>query len=269
MQRMELERYLNETLSTDKFKDFCLNGLQVEGKADIRRIALGVSFSLPLVEQAVAAGADALIVHHGIFGKDLFHLTGPLKTKIALLLKHEISLFGLHLPLDAHPELGNNSRLLAFLGAEVIEPFDVGFLARNTRNLSLEDMLRVLSENLLPRGYHSPECTFPAASVLMPKTRYGFWYYDQGPEIPETMVVISGGAAKDYRDDKFLTTGADTYICGAMGEDTAARAYETASNFINAGHYWTERCGLQALARNLEVHFDDIATTFLEIPNPV
>ncbi len=268
MKRTELERYLKELLQYEKFEDFCHNGLQVEGKEDIRKIAFGVSFHLPFVEDAIRAGADALFVHHGIFGKNLFSLTGTLKQKIAFLLHHDISLFGVHLPLDAHEPLGNNAQLLSYVGADIVEPFEVGFLGRNTQRHSLTAMLDIFHQKLQPEGYQSHRGEQPLSSVLTPKYRHDFLYFDNGPEIPETFAVISGGASRDYRPEIVSEKGIDTYICGSVDEHTPATSYETSTNFANIGHYWSEKAGVLALQAEIERQFD-VETVFLAVENVI
>lgn len=115
--REELDQYLAGLLAVEKFKDYGPNGLQVEGRPQVRRIASGVTASLAFIEAAVADGADTLLVHHGLFwrGQD-GRLTGWLKQRIALLMRHDLNLFAYHLPLDAHAELGNNAQLGRELG---------------------------------------------------------------------------------------------------------------------------------------------------------
>ena len=131
MRRAELETYLDQYLDTGRFRDYCPNGLQVEGRATVNALVSGVTASLELIEQAIAAGADAMLVHHGYFwrGEDA-RITGVRRRRIALLMTHDISLFAYHLPLDAHPEVGNNIALARMLDFSVAGRFgdqDLGF----------------------------------------------------------------------------------------------------------------------------------------------
>ena len=128
MLRKELADYLATLLETDKFKDYCVNGLQVEGKDEINRIVTGVSVSRRLFAEAIAKNADAVIVHHGLFWKgdpDPFHLNGIMAARVRDLMTHDINLFGFHLPLDIHPTLGNNAQIAQKLGMEVMDRVDI------------------------------------------------------------------------------------------------------------------------------------------------
>src|SRR6056297_1590083 len=128
IKRRELETYLNTLYHYDEFADYCQNGMQIEGSKHIHKIAFGVSFNRLFLEKSVDWNADALIVHHGIFGKNFFELTGILQKKVKICLENGISLFGIHLPMDAHPVIGHNALLADMLGAKNREAFEVGCL---------------------------------------------------------------------------------------------------------------------------------------------
>ena len=135
MQRVELDTYLNQYLDVARFRDYCPNGLQVEGRARVERIATGVTASVELLGAAIESGADAIIVHHGYFwrGEDA-RIVGMRRRRIALLIEHNVNLYAFHLPLDAHPEVGNNATLASRLGFQVHGRFgeqDLGFLRRD------------------------------------------------------------------------------------------------------------------------------------------
>ncbi|MBD3305051.1 hypothetical protein GF339_01740 [candidate division KSB3 bacterium] len=266
VQRTVLEHFLRETFQYDTFEDYCQNGLQVEGKAEIQKLVVGVSFNLPFLERAIQQQADAILVHHGFFGKDFFRLTGVMKQKVKLLLQHDISLFGIHLPLDAHPQYGNNAQLLDYLGAEILDPYESGFLGKNAQGYSLTQILDIFHQKLHPAGYQSPSSVEQATSVLMPKQRHGFLYFGNGPETPETLAIISGGSSRHYRSAEFFEKGVDTYICGDVDEPVPAISYETRTNFVNIGHYWSEKAGPLALQAEIDRHFD-VETIFLELEN--
>ncbi len=266
--RNELNTFLKETFHVERFQDHCQNGLQVEGKSQIDTIAFGVSFHLPLLERAIRFGADAIVVHHGFFGKDFFSLTGRRREQIRLLLQHDISLFGVHLPLDAHEQLGNNAELLRYLGAEMVEPFQVGFFARNTQEHSLTTMLDIFHHALHPADYQPAVSLPPAPFLLAPTFRHGFLVYPNGPEIPKKLAVISGSASREYRSNEIVERGVDTFICGSVDESAAAVSYETRTNFINLGHYWSEKPGILALQAEIERNFD-VRALFIEIENMV
>lgn len=267
--RTELAQFLQETFQYQNFQDYCHNGLQVEGKDAIEKIAFGVSFNRPFLEQAIAAGADAMIVHHGIFGKEFFRLHGVLKHKVQLMLAHEMSLFGIHLPMDAHAALGNNAQLFAYLGAEITEEHEVGFIGNNTQGHTLEQMLDIFADRLLPTGFQAGTMpTSTPTAVLLPQQRRGFLYYANGPAAPDTLAIISGSAIRHYRAGALQELGVDTFICGSVDETVAAVSYETGTNFLNIGHYWSEKAGPMALQTAVEQQFA-VETVFLEVVNAV
>lgn len=259
--RYDLEIYLKEYFRYEDYEDYCHNGLQVEGKDNIERIAFSVSYNLLSVREALARKADALIVHHGIFGKGFFHLSGREKEKVKMLLEADMSLFGIHLPLDAHREVGNNAQLAACLGADIIEPFEVGFLLKNTAGLTLEGIIRAFHEKL--GTSQDPEIT---AEGIMPGSKYGIQYLSFGPEIPELIACVSGGSSSYY--ETALAKGADTFIGGDIREQIPAVAYESKTNYLNIGHYWSETVGIKALQRHLEDKFN-IETDFISVINRV
>ncbi len=264
--RQELEQFLQETFQYGRFQDSCQNGLQIEGKPEIETIAFGVSFHLPLIEQAIQQRADAIIVHHGIFGKDFFTLTGTMREKIRLLLQHDMSLFGIHLPLDAHEQFGNNAELLRYLGAEIAAPFEVGYFGHNSQEYSLAQMLDIFHDRLHPEGFLPPFADASTSRLLAPTYRHGFLAYANGLEIPRKLAVLSGSAAREYRPNMLRDNGVDTYICGSVSEATAAISLETRTNFVNLGHYWSEKPGVLALKTEIEYRFG-VNTVFLEVEN--
>jgi dinuclear metal center YbgI/SA1388 family protein len=259
--RNDLETYLREYLRYEDYEDYCYNGLQVEGRERINKVAFAVSYNLLTLREAIAAKADALIVHHGIFGKDFFHLSGREKDKVKMLLDADISLFGIHLPLDAHRELGNNAQLAACIGADIIEPFEVGFLLQNTAAISLEQMLYTFHEKL-----GTSDDPHIAPNGIMPGSKYGIQYLSFGPEIPQRIACVSGGSGSYY--EAALAKGADTFIGGDIREQIPAIAFESKSNYLNIGHYWSETTGVKALQRHLEEKFG-IETTFITINNRI
>ncbi|MBN1550845.1 Nif3-like dinuclear metal center hexameric protein [bacterium] len=266
--RIELEQFLKETFQYDHFQDYCQNGLQIEGKDSIKKIVFGVSFNLLLLEKAIEQQADAIIVHHGFFGKNFFSMKGVLKEKIKLLLHHDISLFGIHLPMDAHEQYGNNARLFSYLGAEICEPYDVGFIGLNIRDYPLGQMLDIFHQKLHAEDYQASPAQQQVTSALIPKQQHGFLYFDNGPAIPETIAIISGGSSKTYRSEEFFEKGVDTFICGSIDEAIPAVSYETKTNFVNIGHYWSEKAGPLALQAEIARLFD-VETSFVEIENTI
>jgi dinuclear metal center YbgI/SA1388 family protein len=262
--RDELTVWLNKTLRPEDFlDDFCYNGLQLEGKEIIEKIVFGVSFNQLFLEKAISSGADAMIVHHGVFGRDLFHLHGLFKEKVHTMLNAGISLYGYHLPLDAHPEAGNNAQLIFMVNGEMAEPFEVGYLANLSGELTLAQCLERWHFALNPnREEHFRQ----SDGELALRERFAFRYYPFGPERPRRIAVVSGGASKLF--EAALNFGADTFVCGDIQEYTAAMAYERGANFVNLGHYWSEKAGILALMEKINEQFP-VECEFLDVENVI
>ena len=247
MQRDELARYLDECLEAARFRDYCPNGLQVEGRVEVRKIICGVSACQALLDAAVTQAADAVLVHHGWFWKsEDGRITGFRKRRMATLLGHDISLLAYHLPLDAHPEMGNNAQLAQRLGWQVTGRFgeqQIGFLGRcgatNAGQLAGE-----LGKTL----GRTPQLVGDAGRTL------------------QCIAWCSGGAQGYF--EEAITAGADCFISGEISEQTVHLARETGIPFIAAGHHASERYGVQALGKHLRDKFG-LACSFVDIDNPV
>ncbi len=227
MHRDILRDTLDTLLDAASFRDYCPNGLQVEGRQEIRRVVTGVTASLALIERAAEAGADAILVHHGLFWKgDDMRITGPKKRRIELLLKHRINLFAYHLPLDAHAKVGNNAQLAKLLGFTITGHFaeqDIGFLGK-------------LKQPMLGNALQSSISKALGRKALM-----------VGPL--ETMikrVAWCTGGAQGYFEAA-IAAGCDAFVSGEISEQTTHLARESGVPFIAAGHHATERYGVQAL----------------------
>lgn len=248
MNRDELDAYLNQFLEVPKFRDYCPNGLQVEGRAEIRRIISGVSASLALLEAAVAAGADAVLVHHGYFWKsEQACLTGTKRRRIALILEHDLNLFAYHLPLDAHPGIGNNIELARRLGFEAEGWFgeqNTAAFGRLSNPATLGDLARDIGARLEREPLVVGDLTRRVARIA--------W---------------CTGAAQGYLEEA-VKLGVDVYLTGEVSEQTIHLARESGVAFIAAGHHATERYGVQALGRDLAQRFS-LEHRFIDIPNPV
>ena len=246
-QRSELESLLADWLEVARFRDYGPNGLQVEGKPEVRKIVSGVTASLALIEAAVAAQADAVLVHHGLFWKGHDgRLTGWLKQRVALLMAHGINLFAYHLPLDAHPELGNNAQFGARLGWVADARFgeqDLGFVGATGGALSLEGVAEQLQQ-LLGR----------APTMVA------------GDGRPLRRVAWCTGGAQGYFEAA-IAAGADLFVTGEISEPQAHIARETGVAFMACGHHASERFGAPALAARVATHIG-IAHEFIEIGNP-
>ncbi|MDZ7330659.1 MAG: Nif3-like dinuclear metal center hexameric protein [candidate division KSB1 bacterium] len=247
VKRDELIGYINELLNINEFPDDSINGLQVEGKTEIERVILGVSVSERLFRAAVERGADLILVHHGLFWRKApapYLLTGLFRTRVALLIKNDINLAAYHLPLDAHAELGNNAQILKRLAIDPIKPIEVGYLGRLRNPIAIEKWAKIINKQL--------ETT---AQV------FAF-----GPNKVQRVLVISGSSSRFYH--LALEHGADTFLGGDMRENVVREIEEVGLNFIHAGHYNTEKFGIQALGEKLQQEFA-LRCEFIDIPNPV
>ncbi len=255
VKREELTRHTSALLEVERFADYGPNGLQVEGRNEVRRIVSGVTASLALIEAAVAWNADALVVHHGLFwrGQD-GRVTGWMKQRLSALLRHDLNLLAYHLPLDAHPTLGNNAQLGLKLGLETLESFgdkSLGCLGR-WRAAPGEDPDAGLSfEALTTRVEH----TLGRRPVAIP-----------GAGHPIRRVAWCTGGAQGYFEAA-IAAGADAYLTGEISEPQMHLARECGVAFLACGHHATERYGAQALGHHLAEHFG-LAHTFIDLDNP-
>ena len=247
MKRDVLIDHLNALLAVSDFQDYCMNGLQVEGKMEVNKIAGGVSASQRLFQQALDWGADLILVHHGLFWKSdphPFYLRGVRRQRLALLLKNDLNLAAYHLPLDAHESYGNNSQILKRLGLAPVEPLEIGWVGKFAAPLTREDFLTCVNENL--------------QSEAVP-----FFY---GKSEIQTVLVISGASSAAY--EEAAARGVDAFLGGDIREENVRGIEEVGLNYVAAGHYNTERFGVLALLPHLEKTFG-VTTRFFEIPNPV
>ncbi|BDF93912.1 MULTISPECIES: Nif3-like dinuclear metal center hexameric protein [Pseudoalteromonas] len=250
MQRREFNHLLNTILKPDTIQDFCPNGLQIEGREQVKKIVTGVTASQALIDAAIAQGADTILVHHGYFWKGEAHpITGMKKRRIASLLNHDINLFAYHLPLDVHPEIGNNAQLALLLDLEMtagLEPManSVAVKGRLKTPLSAEDFAQKIAK-VLDRE--------PLVSSVR-------------DEPIETIAWCTGGG-QGYID-LAANQGIDAYLTGEASEQTIHSSREQGIDFFAAGHHATERYGIKALGELLAEHhgFD---VTFIDIDNPV
>jgi dinuclear metal center YbgI/SA1388 family protein len=245
--RTEIETFLNTLLEVDRFRDYGPNGLQVEGKAQVRKIVSGVTASLAFIDAALARGADAMLVHHGLFwrGQD-GRLTGWLKVRVERLLAGGASLFAYHLPLDAHPALGNNAQLGARLGLVADGRFgeqDLGFVA----NAGYATTLDALAQSAQRQLGRTP--------IVAPGDGRGL-----------RRVAWCTGGAQGYFEAA-VAAGADAFITGEISEPQAHLARETGVAFLACGHHATERFGAPAVAAHLAERFD-LDHEFIDVDNP-
>lgn len=247
----DLLRHLDELLSARVGKDYCPNGLQLEGKATIRRIVTGVSACLELHEEAARRGADAVLVHHGLFwhGQSPL-LVGVQQRRVAALLDHRINLLAYHLPLDRHLELGNAAVAARALGLSEIVPWGeyegqtVGVCGRFSPHVPVAEFT-----DRCRRFYRQEPLVVGA-----------------GPAEIERVGLITGAAQRDLH--RAIDAGLDAFLTGEISEWVTNVAKEAGIHYLACGHYATERCGIQALGEHLAATFG-LEVEFVEVGNPV
>ena len=245
--RQELETRLQLLLQPTLFKDYGPNGLQVEGRPEVRRLCSGVTASLAFIDAAIEAGADTLLVHHGLFwrGQD-GRLTGWLGTRVRRLMNAGINLLAYHLPLDAHAELGNNAQLGLRLGLRADGRFgeqDLGFIGPAAALVSVDALERA------------------AATALRRDI-----VCEPGDGRPLRRIAWCTGGAQNYFEPA-IAAGADAFITGEISEPQAHLARETGVAFLACGHHATERFGAQAVAAFVAAELG-IEHIHIEIENP-
>lgn len=232
------------------FKDHGPNGLQVEGRPRVHKVVSGVTASLALIDAAIEVGADALFVHHGLFwrGQD-GRVTGWMKQRLARLLKHDINLFAYHLPLDAHPSLGNNAQLAQRLGVTLLDPAEGRFG---------DQSLGFLGQFV---GASATQLADHVQAVLgRPVTLVG------DLDRPMRRVALCTGGAQGYFESA-IAAGADVFITGEISEPQTHYARESGVAYIACGHHASERYGAPAVAAHVADQLG-IEHLFIDIPNP-
>jgi dinuclear metal center YbgI/SA1388 family protein len=244
----ELRDYNASLLQTGLFRDYCPNGVQVEGRAEVRRIATGVTASQHVLDAAIAWGADAILVHHGYFWRnEEATIAGIKKKRIAQLLRNDVSLLAYHLPLDAHAELGNNAQLGKLLGLSEQGRFgeqNIAWLGSLAQPRTLAQFAQQITHDLMR-----------APQVI-----------GNGTNSIRKVAWCSGGAQGYF--EAAIEQGVDVYITGEISEQNFHLANETGVAFIAAGHHATERLGIQALGAHLAEKFD-LEHRFFDQDNPV
>jgi dinuclear metal center YbgI/SA1388 family protein len=237
-------------LEPARFDDYCVNGLQVPGPDQVNVIATGVSANAELFELAAREQADLLLVHHGLFwGSGVSAIDRALRHRLKILFDADIALAAYHLPLDGHPQLGNNALLARALGSEEMSPFamhhgqPIGVLAR-LPDLPAEDL-------------------FARVGAVTEREPLVF---DAGPPLVHSVAIVSGAGA-DYLADA-ATAGAGALLTGEVAERSMAQAREAGVHLIAAGHYATETLGIRRLGEHLAERFA-LRHVFLDVPNPV
>lgn len=256
--RDELSAYLNEHLQVARIKDYCPNGLQVQGKPMIKNLVSGVTASLALIEEAIALKADAIMVHHGWFWKnDDARVVGQLHSRLKLLMDHEINLFAFHLPLDVHPVLGNNAQLAKVMGWKPLKGSERAFLGS-----------ALPLDGLIWEG--RPEASQKTLGQL---ARSISGRLGRDPLVigdlnkPIKRIAWCTGGAQGYINQA-IEMKVDAYISGEVSEQTFHAAEESGVAYIAAGHHATERYGIGALGEFVAQKYK-LKHQFVDIPNPV
>jgi len=248
MHRNDLLACLDKLLEPGRFKDYCPNGLQVEGREQVSTLVTGVTASLALLEAAADAGADAVLVHHGYFWKDEDpRITGSRRARLSFLLSHGLNLFAYHLPLDAHPELGNNAQLARRLGLHVDGQTgnqDLLWHGRPQQAVSLGEF---------------------AGQVARALDRAPLVIGD--PDLRLKRIAWCTGGAQGYFEAATLL-GVDGFVTGEISEQQVHLSREAGVAFIAAGHHATERYGVQAVGAHLAA-MHGLVHHHIEIENPV
>lgn len=249
----DLLQYLNSLLTPQFFEDYGPNGLQVEGKKDLKKVAFSVSATHESLQQAINWGADALVVHHGIFWKHqgARTVTGAWGERVKMCVKHDLNLIAYHLPLDAHPEVGNAVALAEEIGMSELAPFalhkkqPLGTKGKLTRPMSAKELKNKLEDVLK----HQVILATPDEKKIV-----------------NSIGIITGGANNDWV--KAFEEGLDAYLTGEISEYNWHDAREAGIHYFAGGHHATERFGIQSLMKNIETKFPNISVQFFDSGNP-
>ena len=247
----DIIQWCDQTLKSTEFKDYAPNGLQIEGKTEVRKILAAVTASQDAIDAAIRENADLLLVHHGYFWKgEAYPITGMRGKRIKSLIQHDISLLAYHLPLDSHPSLGNNAAIADLLKLERIEALDpserhpIGNIGYLNQPMPVEVFKKFVSEKLKFDAIH-----LPADKTMIEK------------------VGFCTGGAQDFIV-KAAEQGCDAYISGEVSERTFYEAKELGVHYFACGHHATERYGVQRLGQAISEQFD-IEYVYFELNNPI
>lgn len=251
MQLNEFEQYLNTLLKPEQIKDFCPNGLQIQGANTINKVITGVTATQDLIDRAIAEKADALVVHHGFFWKNESYVIRGMKHKrIKALLENDINLFAYHLPLDIHPTLGNNAQLAELFSISNVEPLEMG----NPLSVAVRGNFKTALTALELEQRISKQLNRACMHVATPSNKN-----------IKTVAWCSGGG-QGYIE-LAAEQGIDAFISGEISEQTTHVAREMDIHFYCAGHHATERYGAKALAAHFNQHLP-VDARFIDIDNP-
>lgn len=251
MKTDDLVAFLDDYLNSPGQADFGPNGLQVQGRDEVRKLVTSVSACQELFERAAQADADAVLVHHGIFWKGMSQvLTGMQYRRVKALIDRDINLIAYHLPLDRHAEVGNNALAVEAFGLEDRQSFvpyegdDIGFWGRFPEPVSADELARRC------------EAVYGQAPLMQ----------GSGPDPVSTLGIVSGGAQKEMYEA--IRLGLDAYLTGEVSEWVMNVARENGIHYLAAGHYATERLGVRRLGE-LVAETLDVEVEYIDVPNPV
>jgi len=256
----EIVLELDRLLEPERFQDYCPNGLQVPGAELVSTVATGVSANLELFERARAESAELILVHHGLFwaSSTPTPIDAALKRRLKLLFDADMSLAAYHLPLDAHPEVGNNALLARALGADSLEPFalhrgqPIGCIAHFPAGEGGDEEGGLPAQDLFARVRQAT-----AREPLV---------FDAGPARVRSLAIVTG-AGSDHLAEA-VAAGADAFLTGEPAERVMSHAREAGVHFIAAGHYATETFGVRRLGEILSERFG-LSHVFIDVPNPI
>lgn len=255
-QLQQIIHWCDTELKTAEFKDYAPNGLQIEGKSEVKKLVTAVTASLDAIAKAIELNADALLVHHGYFWKgEAYPITGMRGQRIKKLIQHDISLIAYHLPLDSHPTLGNNAIIAEKLNLKNIQALDplekhpIGNVAELETALTPEQFKQLLIEKIQVEATDTPILHLPAPTSVIKKIGY------------------CTGAAQDYIH-KAQLLGCDAFISGEVSERTFYEAKELGVHYFACGHHATERYGVQRLGEALTKAFN-LDYAYIELNNPI
>lgn len=254
--RQILNQWLNQSLQIHLFKDYAPNGLQLQGKSEIKKIVMGVTASKAFLEKAVQAGADAVIVHHGWFWKNEDPCITYMKyERIAYAIQHGLNVFAYHLPLDAHPLWGNNAQLAQVLG------FKVNMLNEQPETCGHGNLVWLGAP---PEGKEELGVLEQHIATIL--HRQVLFIGNKNKKV--SRIAWCTGGAQSYFEAA-IQVGAEAFITGEASEQVFHIANESGVAFFGAGHHATERYGVQALGRAIQEKFPDLAVEFIDLPNPI
>ncbi len=247
----EILSFADELLEVDNYNDYCPNGLQIEGRSEIKKIVCGVTASQALIDSAIAQKADLILVHHGFFWRgESLPIVGLKKRRIKAILDAEINLLGYHLPLDGHRELGNNAQLAKLLGVNIEHWFGA-----------------TKPEICLFGSLDAPTSSEQFTSLIQQKLARTPLHLRKNNSKCIVKVGICTGGAQNYFESA-IEQGVDAFVTGEVSEQSYHLAVESGVDFYSAGHHATERFGVQALAKVISEKFK-LESEYIEIENPV